>query len=94
MISKSLRWLGLGVACIACCAPLIAPLLVWAGFGGAAASLSAFFLDLPLMELACAAIAAAMLTGGAYWLDRLWRAKSARSLAAGAACAIKSDPAN
>ena len=76
-----LTWLGLGAACVVCCAPLIAPLL--AGVMGASAAGAGFSLfGLGLTETLClAAVVAATVFVGAFVLVRHRAAKQATACA-------------
>ena len=74
-----LRWgiLGLGAACLACCAPLILPLLASAGLIGATAGGAGLILGLTLDQIVCVVLPAAALGGLAFlWLRRRARAKA------------------
>lgn len=77
-----LTYLGVGAACVACCAPLIAPLLFGAGTIGVGTSVG-----LSLDQAICGGIAAAALGGFSYWLWRnQQKAKAARSCGCDTAC--------
>lgn len=54
---------GLGVACAACCAPLLLPLIAGAGGAGLAGAAASGFLDASWGEIACIAILAALAFG-------------------------------
>jgi hypothetical protein len=72
-----LRWtiLGLGAACVACCVPLILPLLGGFGLGGAA--LSAFAGKVSLDQLICLGLPMAIiLVAGLIWMRRRQHLKS------------------
>jgi hypothetical protein len=71
---------GLGIACVACCAPLIVPLLGAAGLGG----LSGRLAGLDWLEVLCAAVVAAALAGVVIFVVRRRRAK-----ASGPFCDVK-----
>lgn len=85
-----LTWLGLGAACVVCCAPLIAPLLAGAaGIGAAGVGVSLF--GLGLAETLCvAAITVALAALGAFVLVRR---RAARKAAEACACAPPGDAA-
>lgn len=83
-----LRWgiLGLGAACLACCAPLILPLLVSAGLIGATAGGAGLIFGLTLDQIVCVALPAAVLGGLALlWMRR--RARARASCACETTCA-------
>lgn len=69
-------WLGLGAACVACCAPLLIPLVGMAGAASAGTFASGYLLGLPLNIVVGAALLAAMAAGTGIWL-MLRRAKTA-----------------
>lgn len=54
---------GLGVACAACCAPLLLPLIAGAGGAGLAGATASGFLGASWGEVACIAILAALAFG-------------------------------
>lgn len=51
-----LPWLGLGAACVACCAPLIVPLLAAGGLFGLSAGAGFSLFGLDAAEAVCAAL--------------------------------------
>lgn len=63
---------GLGLACLACCAPLLIPLLGAAGLGG----LGGLLAGMDWLEVLCAATLAAALAGVVFFLVRRRRAKA------------------
>ncbi len=71
---------GLGIACLACCAPLLVPLLGAAGLGGLGGRLA----GLDWLEVLCAATLTAALVGVVIFLVRRRRAK-----ASGPYCDVK-----
>lgn len=54
---------GMGVACAACCAPLVLPLIAGAGGAGLAGATASGFLGASWGEIACIAILAALAVG-------------------------------
>ena len=59
---------GVGVACAACCAPLLAPLLLGAGGAGLAGGAASGFLGASWGEIACVAIFVALAASAAVLL--------------------------
>lgn len=87
MKNRVLAALGLGAACAACCAPLLAPLLFGAGTAGLGVSFSLSQMGLGVDEIVCGGLAAAFIAGGAYWFWRTQRkAKAAKQCECIAAC--------
>jgi prepilin signal peptidase PulO-like enzyme (type II secretory pathway) len=55
---KRSRWLLLGAACAACCAPLFVPLFAASGLAGVGAAGAGWFAGLGLAEIICLAVLA------------------------------------
>lgn len=86
-MAKSARWkviAGLGVACAACCAPLLLPLIGVAGGAGVAGAAASGLFGRSWAQLACDAVLVA-LAGSAVFL--MLRARAKRKRAAMCACA-------
>ncbi|MEQ1617237.1 MAG: hypothetical protein ABL883_02700 [Terricaulis sp.] len=81
-----LVWLGLGVACATCCAPLLLPLLVGAGAAGAGVFAGGRLLGLPIDAVACGAIFVAIAAGIGLWWARRRRVVSAKTCGCATAC--------
>lgn len=71
---------GLGIACLACCAPLLVPLLGVAGLGG----LGGWLAGMNWLEALCAATVIAAAAGLTVLAVRRYRAR-----ASGPHCAVK-----
>lgn len=71
-------WLALGLACLACCLPLIIPLLGAAGFAG----LGAWARGLNWAEIACLTLIAGAATAAALFIF-------SRRRASGPACNVR-----
>ncbi|OYX46912.1 MAG: hypothetical protein B7Y90_14340 [Alphaproteobacteria bacterium 32-64-14] len=83
---------GLGVACAACCAPLLLPLVAGAGGAGLAGATASGFLGASWGEIACIAVLAALVAGAAVLV---LRAGARRKRAAECACgSARSDGAS
>jgi len=76
---KRLGWLAVGVACAACCAPLLPPLLAAVGLGGLGGALAGWVGGLGVSELICLAGFAALGAGAVVWLLRRRRSEKAVS---------------
>ena len=63
---------GLGLACAACCAPLLLPLFIGAGGAGLAGGAAGGMLGASWAEIACIAILAALAVGAVVVLLRAW----------------------
>lgn len=81
-----LRWslLGVGVACAACCIPLVLPLLAGAGLLTAGAAGSAVLFGLTLEQILCYGAPAGALMAA---LGLLWRRRRAAAKADACGCA-------
>lgn len=78
---------GLGVACAACCAPLLLPLIAGAGGAGLAGATASGFLGASWGEIACIAIFTAL---GVGTVVLALRAGARRKRAAECACSAAS----
>ena len=85
-MTKSGRWkviTGLGVACAACCAPLLLPLLGVAGGAGVASAAASGLFGRTWAQLACDAVIVALAASALFlWL----RGRAKRKQAASCAC--------
>lgn len=81
-----LLWLGLGAACVACCAPLIAPLLAVGGMFGLGAGAGFSLFGLSVAEALCAALIVTAAVGVA--IVFIARNRTKRGDADGAHCQI------
>ncbi len=81
-----LVWLGFGVACAACCAPLLLPVFVGAGAAGAGVFAGGRLLGLPIDAVVCGAIFVAIAAGFGLWFVRQRRAVSAKTCSCVSAC--------
>ncbi|KAF0180776.1 MAG: hypothetical protein FD124_3618 [Alphaproteobacteria bacterium] len=82
-----LPWLGLGAACVACCAPLIVPLLAAGGMFGLGAGAGFSVYGLSVAEAICAALIVTAVVGVAIVFIARNRAKR-RDADDGAHCQI------
>lgn len=84
-----LVWLGVGVACVACCAPLLLAL-----FAAGAAGISTFaggrLLGLPLDVVVCGSILLAIAAAIVLWLAQSRRAVSVKACNCETACGVGS----
>lgn len=101
MVSRKLAFTGTAAACVACCAPLVVPLiwpvLVAAGVVGAGGAATGWLAGLSLEIFLCGSIALAALAGGAIWLRQHRRRHQAQvpNLADGEQCDLGTcGPAN
>lgn len=91
-MAKSARWkvtAGLGVACAACCAPLVLPLIGVAGGAGAVGVAAGGLFGRSWAQLACDAILLAFAASAVFLIVRA-RVKRKRA----ATCACAPDTAN
>lgn len=65
-------WLALGLACLACCLPLLVPFLGVAGFAG----LSGWAAGLNWAEIACLALIGGAMTGATLFFLRRRKAEA------------------
>ena len=77
----------IGLACVACCAPLLLPLFVGAGFAGLGAGASGALLGLPLAVVICGAILAALAVGFVIWMT-MRRAAATKACSCDTACSV------
>ncbi|MEO8531634.1 MAG: hypothetical protein ABI459_10445 [Deltaproteobacteria bacterium] len=82
MKRKTLTILGLGAACMACCAPLILTVLVWAGLAVAGAAGGGLIAGLSWDVILCGAVAVGVLAAAVIWFRRRW-------IKAGSTCDIE-----
>ncbi len=83
ILKRILAATGLTVACAACCAPLLWPLVTGSALLGAGAAGSSNWLGLGTDEAVCLGLAVAALAGFSLWLSRR------RSLARVTACDVE-----
>lgn len=83
-----LVWLGVGVACAACCAPLLLPLFA-AGAAGVSTFAGGRLLGLPLDVVVCGSILLAISAGIVLWLARSRRAVGAKACDCEAGCDVE-----
>ena len=95
MVSKKLAAGGTALACAACCAPLVVP-LVWpvlagAGLVGTGAASAGWLAGLSLDAILCGGVALAALAAAAVWYrqSRKRKAASVPNLSDGATCDLQ-----
>lgn len=83
-----LVWLGVGIACAVCCAPLLLPLFV-AGAAGVSTFAGGRLLGLPLDVVVCGSIILAIAAAIGLWLARSRRAAAANACDCTSACDVE-----
>jgi hypothetical protein len=84
------RWIigAIGAACLACCAPLLVPLLA-VGAAASAAGGAGLLFGLSLDQLVCIGGPLMLVAGAAAWVAiRAWRRRASRTCACDGACDV------
>lgn len=87
MKRRVLEVAAISLACAACCAPLLLPLFLGAGFAGLGAGASSALLGLPLEVVICAAILVALAVGFGIWMT-MRRAAVTKACGCDTACSV------